>query len=210
VVANLGSVVRVDPVSGVQELVSTGGNFAALAGIAVDDCTGDLFTAEEGVTTVPPVLVRIHPVTGEQSVISRGGLFVQPIGVSFVGGVCAPVPLVGSAMGGTVGVQIGEVTISIHTVAGQPLAAILKALALAIRNHPTLESQGISATVSGLTLQVRGGGPALRTFSSDPGLVLRFNLPPGVPALPAAGLGALAALLAAAGVLVRRFGDRSP
>ena len=133
--------------------------------------------------------------------ISSGGLFVEPFDVSFVPGACVPLPLVGSAMGGSVGVEIGEVIVSVPTLAGQPLAAILKALALAIRNHPVLESLGISATVSGLVLQVRGDGPAVSAFSDDPGLLLGSNGPPGVPALPPAGLGALAALLAAAGVL---------
>ena len=150
VVASSNSVVRVDPASGAQSLVSSGGNLAALGGIAVDDCTGDLFAAERGISSATAALVRIHPVTGAQSVISSGGLFVEPLGVSFVPGACAPLPLVGSAMGGSVGVEIGEVIVSVPTLAGQPLAAILKALALAIRNHPVLESPGISATVSGL------------------------------------------------------------
>ena len=209
VVASQGFVVRVHPVSGVQELVSTGGNLAALAGIAVDDCTGDLFTAEQGIASAPAALVRIHPVTGAQSVISTGGLFVEPPGVSFVGGPCAPVPLVGSALGGSVGVQIGAVIVSVPTLAGQPLAEILTALALGIRNHPALESQGVSATVSGTVLQVRGGAPSVRAFSNDPGLVLGFDIPSGVPAIPPAGLAVLAALLVAGGVLAQRLGGHS-
>ena len=141
--------------------------------------------------------------------ISSGGLLLEPLGVSFVRGPCAPVPLVGQALGGSIGVEIGAVNVSVTTLAGQPLAAILKALALAIRSHPTLESLGISATVSGFTLQVRGGGTGVNPFSDDPGLLLGNDTPPSLPALPPAGLGALAALLAAAGVFARRLPDRS-
>jgi hypothetical protein len=119
-----------------------------------------------------------------------------------------PLPLVGSALGGSIGVEIGTVIVSVPTMAGQPLAMILKALALAIRNHPVLESLGISATFSGFVLQVRGDGPGVSAFSDDGGLVLGNNRPASLPALPAAGLGALAVLLAAAGVLAARFGDR--
>jgi hypothetical protein len=209
VVAGSSSVLRVDPVSGAQSLVASGGNLAALGGIAVDDCTGDLFAAERGVSSAPAALVRIHPSTGAQSLVSSGGLLVEPYDVSFVPGACAALPLVGAAFGGSIGVEIGDVTVSVPTLAGQPLAMILTDLALAIRNHPALESQGIAATVSGLVLQVRGGAPWVRAFSGDPGLLLRTQVPASVPALRAPALAALAALLAGAGVVARRPGGRS-
>jgi hypothetical protein len=203
VVASSGSLVRIDTQSGAQSLVASGGNLAALGGVAVDDCTGEIFAAERGVSSAPAALVRVNPVSGAQRVITSGGLLVEPIGVSFVPGSCAPLPLVGAAMGGSVGVQIGEVVVRVQTVAGQSLAAILKALATAIRNHPALESEGASATVSGLVLYLRGGGH-YEAFSDDPGLRLGRQGPASVPALPPAGLGALAALLAGAGALVQR------
>lgn len=209
VVANLGFVVRVDAVSGAQSMLASGGNLAALGGIAVDDCTGDLFTAERGVTGATPALVRIHPVTGAQTVVSTGDQFVEPLGVSLVYGACAPVPLVGSALGGSVGVTIGEVEVSIPTVAGQPLAQILKALALAIRNHPALESLAIAATVSGSELQVRGGAQAVSAFSNDPGLFLGIRATNPVPAISAPGLALLVGLLAAGAVLAGRTPPRS-
>jgi hypothetical protein len=204
VVASSASVVRIDPLSGAQSLVASGGNLAALGGIAVDDCTGDLFAAERGVTGATPALVRVHPVTGAQNVISTGNYFVEPLGVSLVRGACAAVPLVGSALGGSVGVQIGELLISVSTTAGQPLAAILNALALAIRNHPTLESLGIAATVSGPVLHMRGDAAAAIAFSNDPGLLLGTPPTNPVPALSPPALGVLAALLAAGAALARR------
>ena len=206
VVADLGFVVRIDAQSGAQSLVSTGGNLAALGGIAVDDCTGDLFTAERGVTGGTPALVRIDPATGAQIVVSTGNLFVEPFGVSLVLGACEPLPLVGNALGGNVGVVIDQVLVSVPTAQGQPLDEILTALALAIRNHPALESLGIAATVSGEALQVRGDTLELQAFSNDLGLMLGAA-PPAVPALPAAGLGTLAALLAAGAVLAQRWGE---
>jgi hypothetical protein len=56
---------------------------------------------------------------------------------------------------------------------------------------------------------MRGDTPAFSAFSDDPGLRLGFSFPPGVPALPPAGLVTLAALLAAAGVWARRFRGRA-
>jgi hypothetical protein len=203
VVASSGSLVRIDTQSGGQSLVASGGNLAALGGVAIDDCTGEIFAAERGVSSAPAALVRVDAASGAQRVITSGGLLVEPVGVSFVPGPCAGLPLVGAAMGGSVGVQFGEVIVSVQTRAGQSLAGILKSLALAIRNHPVLESQGVSATVSGLILYLRGGGHP-EAFSEDPGLRLGSQAPASVPALPPAGLGALAALLAGAGVLAQR------
>jgi streptogramin lyase len=203
VVASSGSVVRVDAVSGAQSLVATGGNLAALGGIGVDDCTGDLFTAERGITGATPALVRIDPASGAQSVVSTGNHFVEPVGVSLVPGACESLPLAGTAAGGSLRVVIDQVVVSVPTTPGQPHAAILAALAMAIRNHPTLETAGIAATVSGSALQVRGDTSGLYAISHDPGLTLG-PVPPDVPALSAAGLAALAALLAAVAVLARR------
>jgi hypothetical protein len=204
VVASQSSLVRIDAGSGAQSLVASGGNLASLGGVAVDDCTGELYAAERGVSTAAAALVRIHPGSGVQSVASSGGLFLEPVGVSVVPGVCAALPLVGGAMGGSVGVEIGGVVVSVRTPAGQPLASILRALALAIRNHPVLESLGISATVSGSVLHVRGNSPPVNAFSEDAGLRLGDRSRPALPALPPAGLGALAALLAAAGAWGQR------
>jgi hypothetical protein len=200
VVAGSGSVVRIDAASGAQSLVSTGGNLAALGGIAVDDCTGDLFTAERGVTGGTPALVRIHPGTGAQSVVSTGNHLIEPLGVSLVAGTCESLPLIGTALGGSVGVVIDQTHISVTTTPGQSLAEILTALALAIRNHPTLESAGIAATVSGNALQVRGDTLGLYAVNNDGGLTLGPSIP-NAPALSAGALATLAALLAAAAVL---------
>jgi hypothetical protein len=188
-------VVRVHPVTGAQSLVASGGNLSALGGIAVDDCTGDLFTA-----SATPALVRVHPSTGTQSVVSSGGHFVQPLGVSLVPGDCLSLPLIGSAQGGSLGILFDQVTVTIPTTQGQSLQSILIALALAIRNHHVLEGAGIAATVSGLALHVRGEAPDVFLINNDPGLTLG-PLPPEVPALSAAGFAALVALLAAGAAL---------
>ncbi len=204
VVANSASVVRVNALSGAQSLVASGGNLVALGGIAVDDCTGDLFAAERGVTGGTPALIRIDPATGAQSVVSTGNHFVEPVGVSLVRGPCEPLPLVGSAVGGSVGVVINQVFVSVPTTAGQSIGQILTALALAIRNHPALESLGIAATFSGHTLQIRGDPTGLYAVNNDPGLALGAAAP-NAPALTPLGIAILAALLVAVAVVALRY-----
>ncbi len=75
----LGVVVRVDPTTGAQELLSAGQWLGAVHGIVVDQLgqivvTADLTTGEAGV-------LRIDATTGVQSLVSAGGLLVQPVGI---------------------------------------------------------------------------------------------------------------------------------
>jgi hypothetical protein len=210
VVASQSSLVRINAGTGAQSLLASGGNLASLGGVAVDECTGELYAAERGVSSAEPALVRIHPLNGAQSVASSGGFFLEPTGVSVVPGACSALPLVGAAMGGSVGVETGGVVVSVTTLAGQSLPSILQALALAIRNHPAFESQGISANFFGSVLYVRGNPLPVEPFSNDSGLRLGSRNQPGVPSLGPAGLGALAALLGAAGAGGQRRRRQAP
>jgi hypothetical protein len=78
-----GRIIRVDPATGVQSLVSQGGELVDPAGIAVGP-DGTLFVVENvGVGPArDPAVVRIDPASGAQSVLTRGGNLCYPFGIA--------------------------------------------------------------------------------------------------------------------------------
>jgi DNA-binding beta-propeller fold protein YncE len=84
-----GRIIRVDPASGAQSIVSAGGELVDPAGIAVAP-DGTLFVVENigvgGNPRVPgggrPAVLRIDPATGAQSVVTRGGNLCYPFGIA--------------------------------------------------------------------------------------------------------------------------------
>ena len=78
-----GRIIRVDPASGAQAVVSAGGELVDPAGIAVAP-DGTLFVVENvGVGPArDPAVVRIDPATGAQSVVTRGGNLCYPFGIA--------------------------------------------------------------------------------------------------------------------------------
>jgi hypothetical protein len=78
-----GRIIRVDPASGAQSLVSQGGELVDPAGIAVAP-DGTLFVIENvGVGPAQdPAVVRIDPASGAQSVLTRGGNLCYPFGIA--------------------------------------------------------------------------------------------------------------------------------
>ena len=78
-----GRIIRVDPASGAQAVVSAGGELVDPAGIAVAP-DGTLFVVENvGVGPArDPAVVRIDPATGAQSVVTRGGNLCYPFGIT--------------------------------------------------------------------------------------------------------------------------------
>jgi hypothetical protein len=79
-----GRIIRLDPATGVQSLVSQGGELVDPAGIAVAP-DGTLYVVENvGVGPARnPAVVRIDPATGAQSVLTRGGSLCYPFGIAF-------------------------------------------------------------------------------------------------------------------------------
>jgi hypothetical protein len=78
-----GRIIRIDPASGAQSVVSAGGELVDPAGIAVAP-EGTLFVVEN-VGLGPardPAVVRIDPATGAQSVVTRGGNLCYPFGIA--------------------------------------------------------------------------------------------------------------------------------
>jgi hypothetical protein len=78
-----GRVIRVDPATGTQSLVSQGGELVDPAGITVAP-DGTLFVVENvGVGPAQdPAVIRIDPATGAQSVLTRGGNLCYPFGIA--------------------------------------------------------------------------------------------------------------------------------
>jgi hypothetical protein len=78
-----GRIIRVDPATGAQSLVSQGGELVDPAGIAV--ATDGTLYVVENVGVAPardPAVVRIDPATGAQSVLTRGGNLCYPFGIA--------------------------------------------------------------------------------------------------------------------------------
>jgi hypothetical protein len=78
-----GRIIRVDPATGAQSLVSQGGELVDPAGIAVAP-DGTLFVVENvGVGPArDPAVIRIDPASGSQSVLTRGGNLCYPFGIA--------------------------------------------------------------------------------------------------------------------------------
>jgi DNA-binding beta-propeller fold protein YncE len=70
-----GAVIRVDPESGVQEVVSSAGFFGRATGIAVAP-SGDIFIADDA---FGGQVFRIDLATGAQALVTTGGMFTEPL-----------------------------------------------------------------------------------------------------------------------------------
>jgi Ca2+-binding RTX toxin-like protein len=81
-----GAVIRVDPATGAQQVVATGGGLEDPTGIAVDLFAfpghDTLLVADPAAFGGGGAVFRVDPATGLTQVISSGGRFVDPIGVT--------------------------------------------------------------------------------------------------------------------------------
>jgi sugar lactone lactonase YvrE len=84
-----GRVIRVDPATGVQALVSGGGELVDPSGVAVAPDRTLLVVENVGVGGNPrsatgkrPAVIRINPATGAQSVVARGDPMCYPFGIA--------------------------------------------------------------------------------------------------------------------------------
>ncbi len=76
-----GGVIRVDPVTGAQTTISSGGSFVQPFGIAID-AAGNLLVTDHLAFGGSGGIIRVDPTTGAQTTISSGGSFVQPRGIA--------------------------------------------------------------------------------------------------------------------------------
>ena len=74
-----GGVIRVDPATGAQATVSSGGLFAQNVGLALE-ADGDIVVADMSASF--GAVIRIDPATGAQATVSSGGSFEDPVGVA--------------------------------------------------------------------------------------------------------------------------------
>ena len=68
--------VRVDPLTGAQTVLSSNGHFASPDGIALA-ANGDIYVADSGFSGTPAI-IRVNPTTGSQTVVASGGSLVNP------------------------------------------------------------------------------------------------------------------------------------
>ena len=86
IASGAGGVIRVDPITGAQTLVSSAGFFADPEGIAVA-ADGSLLIADQSAYNEAGQInragvIRVDPLTGAQTLVSSGGLFTDPIGIA--------------------------------------------------------------------------------------------------------------------------------
>jgi PKD domain len=76
-----GRIIRVDPVTGRQSLVSSGNLLVDPAGLAVVP-NGLLYVVENVGTTGEPAVVSVDPATGAQALVTQGGQLCYPFGIA--------------------------------------------------------------------------------------------------------------------------------
>jgi hypothetical protein len=75
--AGRGALLRIDPATGRQTLVSAGHNFASPAGVALDT-EGNALVADVSAVDGNGALIRVDRITGAQTVLSSGNSFRDP------------------------------------------------------------------------------------------------------------------------------------
>ncbi len=79
---------RLNPVTGAETIVSSGGSFVTLNGVAIE-ADGDILVTDldafddpNASPRLPGGVIRVDPVTGSQTTVSSGGSFGDPIGIT--------------------------------------------------------------------------------------------------------------------------------
>ena len=75
-----GALILVDPTTGAQTVIGSGGFLGQPSGLAID-AAGHLIVADQQAFGGGGGLIRVDPVTGEQTAISSGGFFINPAAV---------------------------------------------------------------------------------------------------------------------------------
>jgi hypothetical protein len=153
-------IVRVNPSTGAQTLVSSGGEFVGPSGIAVAP-GGQLFVADSNCCGVPGSVIRVDPVTGAQTVVATGGNFNQPLALTFV----QPPPLTTPPAPGTGCARPGavchaELTPRHRAGSGSPMGAVTAAGSIETGPCPSARGQSCLAfeTRDGFTVSGTIGG----------------------------------------------------
>jgi len=78
-----GNLVRVDPLTGSQTTITSGGFIESLSGVTVD-ANGNFILADVEAFEGTGAIIRVDPTTGSQTLISSGGFFIDPSAVLVV------------------------------------------------------------------------------------------------------------------------------
>jgi hypothetical protein len=79
--AGLGGILRVDPASGMQTAISSGGNFVDPRGVALEP-GGTILVVDPNAFAGPGGVLRVDPANGAQTALAFGGNFVDPSGIA--------------------------------------------------------------------------------------------------------------------------------
>ncbi|MGH9788108.1 MAG: hypothetical protein ACRD4U_05340 [Candidatus Acidiferrales bacterium] len=103
-----GGVIKVDPTTGAQEVISAGGMFVAPRGVAIDR-SGQIIVADLAARAI----IRVNPDTAGQTLVSSGGLLLVPLAVALDSGGNIIVADAGGASGSLIRVNpsTGEQTL---------------------------------------------------------------------------------------------------
>jgi DNA-binding beta-propeller fold protein YncE len=78
----LNGVLKIDPITGAQTVISSGGFFTNLTGVAVSK-NGDIYVCDQNAFAGGfGAIFRIDPRTGAQTTITSAGFFVHPQGLT--------------------------------------------------------------------------------------------------------------------------------
>src|SRR5207249_1950114 len=80
-----GGIIRVNPSTGAQTTISSGGSFKDPYGVAFAP-NGDILVADHEAFGGGGGIIRVNPTTGAQTTVSSGGNFLAPTGIAVVPG----------------------------------------------------------------------------------------------------------------------------
>ena len=152
-VTDIGSraIIRVDPATGEQKVVSSGGSLTFPTGIAVE-ASGQIVVVD-GVQGV----LRVDPTTGAQTVLSSGGFFVFPFGIAIEAN--------------------GNILVADEDAFGGPGAIIRVDPVTGEQAQPPVSSGGFFAAPSGIAIEANGNVvvadqvSAVSPFNGDGGII---------------------------------------
>ena len=73
-----GALISVDPLTGAQQVVSSGGDFVAPSGVAVE-ADGNVLVVDTEAFNGLGAMFRVDPATGVQTTLTKGGLLEKPL-----------------------------------------------------------------------------------------------------------------------------------
>ena len=171
-----GGVIRVDPVSGAQTTVSSGGSFVSPFGLALE-ADNDVLVADAEAFGGSGGVIRIDPVSGAQTTVSSRGSFVNPFAVAVEADgdiVVADAGSVGTTPGAVI--RVDPASGAQTTVSSAGLFECLAGMALEADGDILLTDLGPSCGGPRALFRVDPGTGAQTTVSSGGSLAFPFGV----------------------------------